>query len=200
MIPVNYSKALRRPVPWVLVAASATAAAVLLLASPAWAGGGRGGHDMDAGEPGGMPGMGMGMHPRMLDRMAEELSLSDEQRQKIRGLFEAARPAMEQRREKMRADAELLRNTDPGSKDYQAVVQKVSRSAGELAASGVADAAQLRAQVWAVLTPEQRTKARAMGDKMRDRMEERREMRNKMREDRRKSRDGGPPPPPPPAP
>ncbi len=72
MIPVNYSKALRRPVPWVLVAASATAAAVLLLASPAWAGGGRGGHDMDAGEPGGMPGMGMGMHPRMLDRMAPE--------------------------------------------------------------------------------------------------------------------------------
>lgn len=193
------TKTLRHPMPWVLAAAGAAAVAVLLLAAPAWAGGGRGqhpgGHGMGAGMDPGV-GPGMSMHPGMLERMADELGLTDAQRQKIRGLFDAARPAMEQRRDKLRADGELLRNTDPGDKDYQAVVQKVSRSAGELAASGVADAAQLRAQVWAVLTPEQRVKMKDMGDKMRSRMQERREMREKMRDERRRQRDGSPPPAP----
>lgn len=184
--------ALRQPGTRALAALLAAAtAALLLLAVPAWAGGGRG-HDMgpgEIGEPGGLPGMGpsgMGMHPRMFERIADELALTDAQRKQIRGLFDAARPAMEQRRETMRADAELLRRTEPGDKDYAAVVERVSRSAGELAASGVADAAKLRAQVWAVLTPEQRTKMKDMGDKLRDRMAERRQMREKMREDRRK--------------
>jgi Spy/CpxP family protein refolding chaperone len=124
---------------------------------------------------------GLGMHPRMFERMAGELALTDAQRQSIRGLFESARPAMQQRREQARANAELLRKTQPGDQDYQAVVARVSRAAGELAASGVSDAAQLRAQVWAVLTPEQRVKAQQLGEQRQQRRAERRkEFRDRM--------------------
>jgi protein CpxP len=134
------------------------------------------------GGHGGEPGMGeYGLHPRMFERMAGELGLTDAQRQSIRGLFESARPAMQQRREQARANAELLRKTQPDSPEYQAVVARVSRTAGELAASGVSDAAQLRSQVWAVLTPEQRVKAQQLGEQRQLRRDERRkEFRDRM--------------------
>lgn len=143
------------------------------------------------GGHGGEYGMGgLGMHPKMFERMAAELDLSDAQRQSIRGLFESARPAMQQRREQARANAELLRNTEPGDKDYDAVVARASRTAGELAATAVSDAAQLRAQVWGVLTPEQRVKARQLGEQRQQRREERRK---KFRDRMDQRSKGGPP-------
>ena len=183
---------------WARQAGLATAlgaAAMLAFASGATVAGPR--HDgarmAHAGEPGGEFGMGGGgMHPRMFERMASELGLSDAQRQSIRGLYESARPAMEQRREQARANAELLRKTQPGDKDYQAVVARVSRTAGELAAAAVSDGAQLRAQVWGVLTPEQRVKAQQLGEQRKQRREERREKFRERMEQR--SRGGGMPP------
>ncbi len=177
-----------------LVTALGTAA-VLVFATGATLAGPR--HDgarmAHAGEPGGEFGMsGAGMHPRMFERMASELGLSDAQRQSIRGLYESARPAMQQRREQARANAELLRKTEPGDKDYQAVVARVSRTAGELAAAAVSDGAQLRAQVWEVLTPEQRVKARQLGEQRKQRREERRKkFRDRMEQ---RSKGGGMPP------
>lgn len=176
-------------------AAALGAAAILAVATGASVAGPRhdGGRMAHAGEPGGDFGMGEpGMHPRMFERMASELGLSDAQRQSIRGLYESARPAMQQRREQARANAELLRKTQPGDQDYQAVVARVSRAAGELAAAAVSDGAQLRAQVWGVLTPEQRVKAQQLGEQRQQRREERRaKFRERMEQ---RSKGGGMPP------
>ena len=156
---------------------AAVSVAALVAASAFAAGPERGGPPRD-GRHGGMHmgGMhmdGMGMHPRMLERMADELGLSDAQRQTIRGLYESARPAMQANREQLRQSAAQLRDVEPGSKDYQSTVERASRTAGELASRAVSDAAQLRAQVWAVLTPEQRVKAKQMRETMRERMTKR---------------------------
>lgn len=165
-------------------AVAAVSVAALLAASAFAAGPDRSGPPRD-GRHGGMhmdggPLMGgMGMHPRMLDWMADELSLTAAQRQSIQGLFESARPAMQAHREQMRASTEALRNVEPGSRDYQAAVERASRTAGELASRAVSDGAQLRAQVWAVLTPEQRVKANQMRDQMRERMSKRMQERGK---------------------
>jgi Spy/CpxP family protein refolding chaperone len=178
------------------LAAALGTAAVLAIAAGATIAGPRhdGGRMTQAGEPGSEFGMGgAGMHPRMFERMASELGLSDAQRQSIRGLYESARPAMQQRREQARANAELLRKTQPGDQDYQAVVARVSRAAGELAAAAVSDGAQLRAQVWGVLTPEQRVKAQQLGEQRQQRREERRaKFRDRMEQ---RSKGGGMPPP-----
>lgn len=142
---------------------------------------------------------GMGMHPRMLERMADELGLSEAQRTKVKGLFEAARPGMEQLRERGRKNAERLRAAKPGDKNYDVVVAEVSRDAGEAVSQMVRDAAKLRAQVWAEFTPEQRTKLDAMQAKMRERMQERRERMGSPDGGRRHEgprRDGPPPPAP----
>jgi periplasmic protein CpxP/Spy len=171
---------------WARTAGFATAlgaAALLVFATGTGVAGPRHeGMRMAQGGGHGEPGMGdYGLHPRMFERMAGELGLTDAQRQSIRGLFESARPAMQQRREQARANAELLRKTQPDAPEYQAVVARVSRAAGELAASGVSDAAQLRTQVWAVLTPEQRVKAQQLGEQRQLRRDERRkEFRDRM--------------------
>jgi Spy/CpxP family protein refolding chaperone len=195
---------------WTLIAAAGVAALLLAAPQAAWAGPrpdaprmGKGMHGGGEGMRMGMDGGGMGMagwgmHPRMLERMAGELGLTDAQRQSIRGLFDAARPAMEKRREQMRADAELMRRTQPGDRDYQAVVERVSRSAGEMASRAVSDAAQLRTQVWAVLTPEQRTKMQQLQEQRRAMREERRKNRQERMQQRRSGGQGPTPPPAPP--
>lgn len=146
--------------------------------------GGPGGMGMGAG-PMMMPGM---MHPGMFERMADELDLTTEQREKIRGYFEAARPGMQELAAKQRANAEQLMDAKPDDPKYASIVQKASQEAGALTTQMVQQGAQVRAQVYGVLTPEQRTKLAAKQAEMRQRMAER-------REDRRARRGGagGPP-------
>ena len=155
---------------------------------PGMAGPGMGKH---AG-PGGMammdggPGMMMGApNPRMLERMATELQLTADQQQKIKGVYESARPEMEQVRDRARANADKLRAAQPGSGNYDAVVSEVARNAGELATRAVTNGAQLRAQVWAVLTPDQRQKLETLQTQrqamMKERMAKRREARGEPR-------------------
>lgn len=140
---------------------------------------------MMGGEPGSMMGM---PGPRMLERMAGELGLTDDQKQKIQGIFAAGRPEMEQGRDLARQNAEKLRATKPDDKNYDVVVSEVARSAGELASRAVTQRAKVRAQVWAVLTPEQRTRMEAAQTERRERM--------KRRMEERRDRMGPPPPPP----
>jgi Spy/CpxP family protein refolding chaperone len=144
--------------------------------------------------PGGMGQGGMGMmegelgmagvpNPRMLDRMATELQLTADQQQKLKGVFESARPEMEQVREKARQNADKLRAATPGTRNYDAVVSEVARNAGDLATRAVTNGAQLRAQVWAILTPDQRQKMESLQAQRRERMKERMEKRRQMRGD-----------------
>ena len=170
---------------WILAAAATVAmsgavGAGLALAAPG--DGQRGPGPRDGGPPpmGMMDGPGMpGMHPRMLERMSGELQLSEDQKQKIKGIFESARPEMEQVRTLGRQNADKLREAKPGDKNYDVVVAEVARSAGDLATRAVTNGAQVRAQVWAVLTPEQRTKLDTLqserSERMKQRMSQRRE-------------------------
>jgi Spy/CpxP family protein refolding chaperone len=152
--------------------------------------GGRGGPDGPRG-----PGMMMpGMEGHMLMRMADELDLSQAQRDKIRGLFEQAQPGFRKLHEQTASNVKLLMDTQPDDPKYQSVVQQAAKSSAELAQQMVVQSSQLRTQVWGVLTPDQRAKFQAKQKEMRARWEER-------RGDPR----GGPgdrdgPPPPPPAP
>jgi Spy/CpxP family protein refolding chaperone len=171
---------------WLSLAATMVIGASAALAAPGPA---------DMGPPGMGPG-GMGMldggaaligvpSPRMLDRLAADLGLTADQQQKIRGVFESARPEMEQVRDRSRENAEKLRAAQPGSAGYDAVVSEVARNAGELASRAVTNGAQLRAQVWAVLTPDQRQKLETLQAQRRTAMKERMEKRRAMRSERR---------------
>ena len=113
------------------------------------------GPGMDGGPGMMMPGL---MPHALLGRMADQLGLSPEQRQTIKGLFDQARPGFEQLHKQMRTNAELLAKTQPDDPAYQTVVANISQSAAELASQFVLQTSQLRSQVHGALTPAQRTK------------------------------------------
>lgn len=142
------------------------------------------------GGPGGMPMMDGGAsmigvpHPRMLERMASELQLTADQQQALKGVFESARPEMEQVRDKARENAAKLRAAQPGSKNYDVLVSEVARNAGDLATRAVTNGAQLRAQVWAILTVEQRQQLETLQAQRQSAMKERMDQRRQMRGDR----------------
>lgn len=159
--------------------------------------------------PGGMMGMPGMMHPGMIERVADELELTTEQRQTIKGYFDASKPKFDALRDRTRENAEKLMDLKPDDPKYTATVASVSKAAGEIASEMVTRASDLRSQVWLTLSPDQRTKLDALQTKMRERME----ARMKEHQERRKARgqgatgsedDGmdhdGPPPPPPPPP
>jgi len=119
-----------------------------------------------AGGPPRLPWSGL-MPPALLGRAAEELALSPEQRQTIRGFFEQARPGFEQLHAELRANSERLLSTAPDDPAYQTVVASTSQAAADLASQFVLQASQLRAQVHSVLTPEQRAKLAALQARLR---------------------------------
>jgi len=103
-------------------------------------------------------------------QLAEELGISDEQRQTIRGLMDSARPNLEATAKQMHENLEMLRVTNPDHPQYAVIVARVSQSTGELAARSVTDLSQLRAQIWAVLTDAQRIRLAELEAEFRERL------------------------------
>lgn len=166
---------------WLTIAATlALGAGAAMAASSAGGGAMRGGHmgggPMDGAMLGGVP------NPRMFERMAGELQLTADQQQKIKGVYESARPEMDQVRQAARSNAAKLRAATPGAADYDAVVSDVARNAGELATRAVTNGAQLRAQVWTILSPEQRQKLQSLQAQRQAAMKARMEKRGRMRD------------------
>ncbi|HUO80547.1 MAG TPA: hypothetical protein VMU00_10435 [Steroidobacteraceae bacterium] len=129
--------------------------------------------------PGGAPGLWMpaAMPHGLLGPLAEQLKLSGAQRQAIRGCFEQARPGLVQLRRQLEDGTELLARTAPDDPAYQSVVANVSQSAADLAARFVLQTSQLRAEVHALLTPEQRSRLAALEAQQRAALLEQRQVR-----------------------
>ncbi len=144
------------------------------------------------GAPGDRPGMrggmrhGRGHHGRggpgegpLAGRMAAELGLTDDQKQKVRALRESAAPGGREVMERMRASRQKLDGMSPEDPAWNASVDEASRIAADAATRRVREGARVRAELWKILTPEQRTKLVALEaqreQRMRERMEERRQ-------------------------
>lgn len=145
--------------------------------------------------PDGMGDMG-GMHDAMMmggrgmGRMLDQLNATPEQREKVRGIFEKHRPAMQKLGEEMRVSRDQFQAVEPGDANYSKAVKQASQKAAQLASRGVEEHAALRSEVYAVLTPEQRAQLPKLREEMQARMQER-------RAERGKGMRGAPPPPPP---
>ena len=86
-----------------------------------------------------------------------ELGLTDAQRASMKSILEAARPAMTDLHEKLRANFKLLRETAPDDKSYAQLAAKVSQENGALTAKMISARLKLYSQCYAVLAPIQKT-------------------------------------------
>lgn len=101
-------------------------------------------------------GRGFGSPEEMIGRIAERLDLDETQQQEVRNIMQAAQPTFASLRERSRANREAFVALDVSDPDYGAKLQDLSAESGELAAALTLVAGQLRADVSAVLTEEQR--------------------------------------------
>lgn len=86
-----------------------------------------------------------------------ELGLSDEQKASMKTILKDAAPAMKSLHEQIRANMRQLHATAPDSPNYAAVVASVSQTAGSLETEKTTQQANLYSQLYAVLTPAQKT-------------------------------------------
>jgi periplasmic protein CpxP/Spy len=86
-----------------------------------------------------------------------KLGLSADQEASIKAIMTAAKPQMKSMHDQMRANHLKLMQTKPDDPNYGNVVAEVAQSNATLASQRTTHAAELRHQMYAVLTPAQKT-------------------------------------------
>ena len=115
------------------------------------------------------PGM-HGDHHRGPERMFEQLGLSADQKAKVDAIMAAKGPVLKNLHEQMQTNMEKLHSTKPDDPNYSALVSQVAQSNGSLTTQAISAQGDMHAQLYAVLTPAQRTQLQDMQAKMHDRM------------------------------
>jgi Spy/CpxP family protein refolding chaperone len=117
--------------------------------------------------PPGAPGAHGWHHHGGPGHLLAKLNLSDAQKQQIKGIMTAAHPQMQSLHEQIRANSLKLQQTLPTDPNYSSIASQVSQTHGSLVAQGMTQRAELRAQVFKVLTPAQQTQLTALEAQMR---------------------------------
>ncbi|MEY4214425.1 MAG: motif family protein [Pseudomonadota bacterium] len=120
-----------------------------------------------------------GTDPRMLQRLADDLQLTPQQRGKITEHVATHGPEMRRLAAEMTKQSRALRELNPADGKFTAAVNEASKRMGDLSTQMVRQGGELRAKVWQVLTPEQRAKADSRQQQMKQRRMEMRERRER---------------------
>lgn len=106
---------------------------------------------------------------RMLERMQRHLDLDETQTQQMSNIFDAAKPEIDALRAALRENREATRSLDTSDPDYSARLQNLSTANADLAGKMTLLHGRLRAEVHAVLTPEQMQMVEERGEHSRGR-------------------------------
>lgn len=96
------------------------------------------------------------------ERMADRLDMNDEQRQQLKQIHRQARPQMLELKDARQDNREALHKLDPKSAEFDKQVAELAKQQGELVTQKIIQRSQVRARVFAILTPEQREMAKQM--------------------------------------
>ena len=100
-----------------------------------------------------------------IDRMAEKLNLSDEQRTSMQAIIDESKPEITALREKMRETRKQLKQLAHTNPYNEAEVRKLADAQGDLKAEMIVLRMQQRSKISNVLTEEQRTQMKEMREK-----------------------------------
>ena len=98
-----------------------------------------------------------------------KLGLSEAQKTQIKGIMTAARPQMQSLHAQMQANRQKLEQTQPTDANYANIASQVSQTHGSLSAQMLTQQAEIRSQVFKVLTPAQQTQLATLEAQMRSR-------------------------------
>ncbi len=117
-----------------------------------------------------------GMHPDgMMERLADDLELSAEQREAVRGGMEDRRERMQALHAELRANHQQLGALDPADPNYETLVNSLAQRQGELTSEMALLRSRAHAELMGVLTDEQKARLGELRAERKARREERRE-------------------------
>jgi Spy/CpxP family protein refolding chaperone len=119
------------------------------------------------GKHAGMMGQGIKGEGRFLDRMADRLELTTEQRSSVKAALEKSKPQMTAIKEKMRTNRKALRELGGDGNSDDNKVQALARERGDLVASLVIERSKIRSDIQQILTDKQREQMKQMRSKHR---------------------------------
>lgn len=106
-----------------------------------------------------------------VDRLERVIDLTDAQKSELEGIAEQAKA--ERKASFKERKGQHMMSLDPSAADYQTQVQALADANAERAREKTLKMADYRAQVYAVLTPEQRNTLEQKMEKRREKMEKR---------------------------
>jgi periplasmic protein CpxP/Spy len=105
--------------------------------------------------------------------LLSKLNLTAEQQASVKAIMANAGPQMKSIHQEMRANTLKLQSTQPNDPNYANVVAEVTQANGALHSQMISQQADVRAQVFKVLTPAQQTQLAALQVQMQARMQAR---------------------------
>jgi Spy/CpxP family protein refolding chaperone len=94
--------------------------------------------------------------------LLSQLNLTPDQQASVKAIMANAGPQMKSIHQQMRANSLKLQNTQPNDPNYANVVAEVTQANGALHSQMISQQAEVRAQVFKVLTPAQQTQLQAL--------------------------------------
>lgn len=111
-------------------------------------------------------------HGHMAGIMLRGLDLTDDQKAKVKGIFEASRASVEPIMKSMKENHEKLRAATANGSFDQAQVEAIAAEQGNLMAKLIVEKERAKSQVFAILTDDQKAKAATMREKREPRMKD----------------------------
>lgn len=106
------------------------------------------------------------------EHMFDRLGLSTEQKASVKAIFDTDGKRVQDLHVQMRTNMEKLHQTKPDDPAYSALVSQVARDNGALTSQAISAQGTMRARLYAVLTPAQKTQLADMEARMKDRMKQ----------------------------
>ncbi len=116
----------------------------------------------------------------LLGRMADELNLTEAQRESIRKIVTDSRTATQENRQAVQDAMQAL--NDAADKGDEAAIKAAGKTAGDALTKQALQRAEVSKKVRAVLTNEQKAKLDQMQTQMRERMQDMRQQRNQQQD------------------
>lgn len=100
-----------------------------------------------------------------LEKMSEQLGLSDSQQEEMQKLFENKKDQRQEMHSQMRNLHQATRNLDPDAADYKARLAETKQAAADMAVSKVDQQVSMRTEMAKILTADQLSKLEEMRDR-----------------------------------
>tara|TARA_R110001583_G_scaffold28577_2_gene101121 strand:- start:644 stop:1087 length:444 start_codon:yes stop_codon:yes gene_type:complete len=110
---------------------------------------------MHSGMQGGRYEKGQHNPEQKLQRLEQELSLNDMQRQQMAELLQQRSGQMAAKHTQMQQFRSQMQGLSPAAADYQDQVEKIAKQKAEVMSKQMVEGAKLHVQMYALLTPEQ---------------------------------------------